>query len=163
MRFPLGSAVTRAQLDADPYPVFARLRAVEPVTWAAALGQWFVTRRDIAMEVLRDHERFRTDDVSSPIHDTFGAQLLSTEGDLQRRYKLACAPPFNARAVEESRALQRRYFLKAAVGEPWHTSQRAPHHVDLVDRLATSGDTLTILAALRCCGGAVVGRLRPRA
>ena len=105
MRFPLGSAVTRAQLDADPYPVFARLRAVEPVTWAAALGQWFVTRHDIAMEVLRDHERFRTDDVSSPIHDTFGAQLLSTEGDLQRRYKLACAPPFNARAVEESRAL----------------------------------------------------------
>ena len=36
--FPLGATITRAQLSADPYPVFARLRAHEPVTWAPALG-----------------------------------------------------------------------------------------------------------------------------
>ena len=57
------------------------------------------------MEVLRDHERFSTDEATSPIRDTFGAQMLSTEDGEQRRFKKACAPPFNARAVEASRAL----------------------------------------------------------
>jgi cytochrome P450 len=103
--FPLGASITVEQLSADPYPLFARLREREPVTWAPAVGQWLITSRDIAMEVLRDHERFRTDDPHSPIRDTFGAQLLSTEGEAQRRYKSACAPPFNARAAEESRPL----------------------------------------------------------
>lgn len=102
--YPLGRTVTIEQLAADPYPLFAQLRQVEPVTWAPALGQWLITSREIAIEVLRDHERFRTDDLHSPIRDTFGAQMLSTEGETQRRYKSACAPPFNARAVEESRA-----------------------------------------------------------
>jgi cytochrome P450 len=53
------------------------------------------------MEVLRDPERFRTDAERSPIRDTFGEQMLSSEGDAQRRYKSACAPPFNARAVAD--------------------------------------------------------------
>ena len=97
--FPLGASITVEQLSADPYPLFARLREREPVTWAPAVGQWLITSRDIAMEVLRDHERFRTDDPHSPIRDTFGAQMLSTEGEAQRRYKSACAPPFNARAA----------------------------------------------------------------
>ncbi|HEX4936208.1 MAG TPA: cytochrome P450 [Gemmatimonadaceae bacterium] len=103
--FPIGATLAVEQLAADPYPVFARLRAHEPVTWAPALNQWLVTSRDIAMEVLRDHERFRTDSAHSPIRDTFGAQMLSTEGEDQRRYKSACAPPFNARAAEGSRPL----------------------------------------------------------
>ncbi len=104
-RFPHGAALTAQQLSTNPYPIFARLRSAEPVTWAPALNQWLVTSRDIAMEVLRDHERFRTDSARSPIRDTFGAQMLSTEGDDQRRYKSACAPPFNARAAESSRPL----------------------------------------------------------
>ena len=101
--FPLGAAVTGAQLDADPYAVFARLRPVEPVTWVPALGQWLVTRRDIAMDVLRDPERFRTDSDRSPIRDSFGVQMLSVEGEDQRRFKTACAPPFNTRAANEAR------------------------------------------------------------
>jgi len=111
-RFPHGAALTVDQLSADPYAIFARLRASEPVTWAPALNQWLVTSRDIAMEVLRDHERFRTDSAHSPIRDTFGAQMLSTEGEDQRRYKSACAPPFNARAAESSRPL-----VESIVGE----------------------------------------------
>lgn len=103
--FQIGATVTIDQLASDPYSVFARLRSAEPVTWAPALGQWLVTSRDIGMEILRDHERFRTDEERSPIRDTFGPQMLSTEGEAQRRYKSACAPPFNARAVEESRPL----------------------------------------------------------
>lgn len=100
-RFPLGAGVTLAQLSDNPYPVFQRLRAQEPVTWVPSIGQWLVTSRDVVMDVLRDTNRFRTDSEQSPIRDTFGPQMLSTEGEQQRRYKTACAPPFNARAVEE--------------------------------------------------------------
>jgi cytochrome P450 len=103
--FPIGATVTGEQLSTDPYAVFHRLRPSEPVSWAPAIGQWLVTSRAIGMDVLRDPERFRTDEASSPIRDTFGAQMLSSEGEVQRRYKLACAPPFNARAVDASREL----------------------------------------------------------
>lgn len=105
MSFPLGASITQSDLSRDPYPIFHRLRELEPITWAPALAQWLVTSRALGMEVLRDPERFRTDDPGSPIRDTFGEQMLSSEGDAQRRYKTACAPPFNARAVEESQAL----------------------------------------------------------
>ncbi|MCE2902301.1 MAG: cytochrome P450 [Gemmatimonas sp.] len=98
--FPIGATVTIDQLADDPYPVFHHLRATEPVTWAPAIGQWLVTSRDLIMEVLRDTAHFRTDDPRSPIRETFGPQMLSTEGALQRRYKSACAPPFNAKAVD---------------------------------------------------------------
>lgn len=98
--FPIGATVTIDQLADDPYPVFHHLRAAEPVTWAPAIGQWLVTSRDLIMEVLRDTAHFRTDDPRSPIRETFGPQMLSTEGALQRRYKSACAPPFNAKAVD---------------------------------------------------------------
>jgi cytochrome P450 len=98
--FPIGATVTLDQLADDPYPIFHRLRATEPVTWAPAIGQWLVTSRDLVMEVLRDTMRFRTDDPLSPIRATFGPQMLSAEGAMQRRFKSACAPPFNARAVD---------------------------------------------------------------
>ncbi len=104
-RFPIGATVTQQQLSVDPYPIFHQLRPSEPITWAPAIGQWLVTSRALAMEVLRDPERFRTDEAESPIRDTFGPQMLSTEGELQRRYKSACAPPFNARAVNASRRM----------------------------------------------------------
>jgi cytochrome P450 len=61
---------------------------------------WLVTRRDDVLEILRDPENYSTDHPSSPIRDTFGAQMLSAEGEAQRRYKSACAPPFNRRAVD---------------------------------------------------------------
>jgi hypothetical protein len=37
--FPIGATVTLDQLADDPYPIFHRLRATEPVTWAPAIGQ----------------------------------------------------------------------------------------------------------------------------
>ncbi|MEO6444426.1 MAG: cytochrome P450, partial [Gemmatimonadaceae bacterium] len=103
-RFPLGAALTQEMLADDPYPLFHELRPREPVTWAGALGQWLVTRRDDVMAVVRDPETFRTDSPSSPIRDTFGAQMLSTEGEQQRRFKSPTAAPFNARAVEQHSA-----------------------------------------------------------
>lgn len=40
----LGEQVTLEELERDPYPVYARLREEEPVSWAPAVGLWLVTR-----------------------------------------------------------------------------------------------------------------------
>jgi cytochrome P450 len=113
--FPLGAAVTRAELSHDPYQVFERLRRAEPITWARRLGQWLVVSRDLSLRILRASELFRTDSALSPIRDAFGPQMLSTEGDQQRRYKLACAGPFNARAVEQDAKPVVREIVREAV------------------------------------------------
>lgn len=116
--FPIGATVTQLQLSRDPYALFRRLREREPVSWVPALGQWLVTSRDLGMEVLRDPERFRTDDPTSPIRDTFGAQMLSCEGEQQRRYKSACAAPFKAHAVDASRSMVQGIVDTAALRLP---------------------------------------------
>lgn len=89
-------------LDENPYAVLHQLRREEPIARARAAGvlMWLVTRRDDVLEILRDPERFSTDHPSSPIKGTFGSQMLSAEGEIQRRFKSACAPPFNRRAVD---------------------------------------------------------------
>ena len=62
---------------------------------------WFVTRHADVVDVLRDPVRFTTDSPGSTIRDTFGSQMLSAEGDEQRRYKTASAGPFTTRSVRD--------------------------------------------------------------
>jgi cytochrome P450 len=95
-----GRDIRLRDLAVDPYPILARLRAEEPVSWVDEARMWFVTRRADVVEVLRNPDVFRTDSPHSTIHDTFGDQMLSAEGERHRRYKSQCNTPFNARAVK---------------------------------------------------------------
>ncbi len=95
------AALTFDALAGDPYPVLDKLREASPVFFAPSMGMWLVTRRDLILTVLRDPETYTVERNDSPIRDTFGAHMLSTDGDVQRTYKSRCAPPFNARAVRE--------------------------------------------------------------
>ena len=60
---------TLAELDADPYPVYTRLRAEEPVSWVPETGQWFVTGWHDVLSVLTDTARFSGEHAG--IHDVF--------------------------------------------------------------------------------------------
>ncbi len=60
---------TLAELDADPYPIYARLRDEEPVTWVPEAGQWLVTGWHEALAVLSDPARFVGE--HADIHDAF--------------------------------------------------------------------------------------------
>ena len=95
----LGRSVRLQDLAVDPYPILARLRAEEPVSWVDEAQMWFVTRRADVITVLRDPDTFSTDSPRSTIRDTFGSQMLSAEGEQHRRYKSQCSAPFNTRAV----------------------------------------------------------------
>ena len=61
--FPIGASATLAELEgADPHALLDRLREREPVSWLPALDGWLVTRRDLALAVMRDAETFTVDD-----------------------------------------------------------------------------------------------------
>ncbi len=101
-KIPDAAAIELEALGENPYPILQRLRPETPVARARSAGgdMWLITRRDDVLDVLRDPISFSTDHGASPIRDTFGSQMLSAEGETQRRFKSASAPPFNRRAVE---------------------------------------------------------------
>src|SRR5580765_7031401 len=78
--FPLGAAVTVADLDGDPHPLLHRLRAAEPVSWLPAVGGWLVTRHDLALAVMRDSRGFTVDDPRFSTAQVVGPSMLSLDG-----------------------------------------------------------------------------------
>ncbi|WP_328369326.1 cytochrome P450 [Streptomyces sp. NBC_00457] len=100
-RFPLGSATTLAELEADPHPRLALLRAHEPVSWLPALGGWLVTRRDLALRVMRDADTFTVDDPRFSTAQVVGPSMLSLEGAEHARHRAPFTDPFRPRDVRE--------------------------------------------------------------
>ena len=92
--FPLGHDVTLEELERDPYPVFARLREQEPISWIAALNMWYVVGYEDVRSALLDSSRLTTASAQSTIFDTFGAHMLTTEGELHDRYRRATRHAF---------------------------------------------------------------------
>jgi cytochrome P450 len=100
-KFPIGRATTLPELEEDPHPVLARLRAIEPVTWLEALGGWLVTRYDLAVRVLRDPATFTVDDPRFSTSRVVGPSMLSLDGAAHVRHRDAFARPFHPARVRE--------------------------------------------------------------
>ncbi|MDO0931107.1 cytochrome P450 [Streptomyces sp. DG2A-72] len=100
-RFPLGSATTLAELADDPHPRLALLRAHEPVSWLPALGGWLVTRRDLALRVMRDADTFTVDDPRFSTAQVVGPSMLSLEGAEHARHRAPFTDPFRPRDVRD--------------------------------------------------------------
>lgn len=99
--FPIGAAATLAELEADPHPLLARLRADEPVSWLPALNGWLVTRHDLATAVLRAASDFTVDDPRFSTAAVVGPSMLSLDGARHSRHRAAFAPDFKPRQVRE--------------------------------------------------------------
>jgi len=99
--FPVGAAVTVAQLDTDPHPVLATLRAREPVSWLPALDGWLVTRHDLVLAALRDPLAFTVDDRRFTTRRVVGPSMLSLDGPQHARHRSPFVGPFRPRAVSE--------------------------------------------------------------
>ena len=86
-RFPVGAAITVADLDYDPHPWLARLRDTEPVSWLPALNGWLVTRHDLAVAVMRDSAAFTVDDPRFSTARVVGPSMLSLDGAEHGRHR----------------------------------------------------------------------------
>jgi cytochrome P450 len=83
--------VTLAELEADPHPALARMRAAGPAAWVPALGAWMVTGYDAAVAVLRDARGFTVDDPRFSTAKVVGPSMLSLDGAEHARHRA----PFN--------------------------------------------------------------------
>lgn len=92
--FPIGASITLEALASDPYPIYARLRESEPISWLPALNMYYVVRYDDVDAILRDPERFSVGTENSTLFDTFGTHMLTVEDPLHERYKSPFRPTF---------------------------------------------------------------------
>jgi cytochrome P450 len=87
--------------SADPHAELARLRAREPVSHLPELGGWIVTRRDLALAVMRDAGAFTVDDPRFTTARVVGASMLSLDGEEHGRHRAPFAQPFRKAPVLE--------------------------------------------------------------
>jgi cytochrome P450 len=93
--------VTIAELENDPHPHLAQLRAREPVAWVPALNGWLVTRHDLVLEAMRDPLLFTVDDPRFSTAQVTGPSMLSLDGSEHERHRRPFVAPFRSAAVRE--------------------------------------------------------------
>jgi cytochrome P450 len=82
---------TLAELETDPHPALARMRAAGPAVWVPALDAWLVTGYGAAVAVLRDARTFTVDDPRFSTAKVVGPSMLSLDGAEHARHRA----PFN--------------------------------------------------------------------
>jgi cytochrome P450 len=93
--------ITVAELDDDPYPIYARLREESPVAWVPAVGMWLATSWDAALRVASEPETFAADMPGSPIDRSFGSPtILTCDGEPHRDLRKAIDPKYRPAEVE---------------------------------------------------------------
>lgn len=71
-------SITVEALEADPYPIYARLRRDAPVCFIPAVKLWFVTRYEDVEFVGTHPEQFTAQLDDSPVDRTFGSPTIIT-------------------------------------------------------------------------------------
>ncbi len=97
--YPIGSATTPDDLARDPYPIYARMQATEPVSWVSALGMYYIVRYEDVQAVLGQPTRFAVGTEHSTLFDTFGTHMLTVDDERHEKYRAAFQPFFSASAV----------------------------------------------------------------
>src|SRR5207302_8485020 len=96
----IGQTITLEDLERDPYPIYERLRAEEPVSWVPAVQLWLVTRWDDVYFVDHRPEMFTAATDPSTLNRTMGVNMLGSEGPDHRRIRSVVESPFRPREVE---------------------------------------------------------------
>ena len=104
--------VTLADLESDPHPILARLRAAAPACWVPVLGAWLVTGYDLAVAVLRDARTFTVDDPRFSTAKVVGPSMLSLDGARHARHRAPFTRPFRAEEIHA----RLEEFIRAEAG-----------------------------------------------
>lgn len=100
--FPIGRSIDLAELARNPYPIYAKLRDSEPVTYVPPLKMYFVTRYEDVTTILQDSDRFVVGTEGSTVFDTFGEHMMTVEGALHDYYKRAHQPFFISMTIRDT-------------------------------------------------------------
>lgn len=98
---PVADDVTVADLERDPYPIYARLRHEAPVCWVPAVGLWFITRWADVMAAGEDEVRFPASMPGSPLDRTLGGRsVLTVDGPEHERMRAPMEATLRPKLVE---------------------------------------------------------------
>lgn len=100
-RTGIGEEIDLAELWADPYPSYRRIRDVEPVCWVPAANRYLVTRYEDVSAMERDQGAFTAAEDGSLMYPVMGVPMLRQDGEAHRRRRAAAEPPYRARFVRE--------------------------------------------------------------
>ncbi|KSU61183.1 MULTISPECIES: cytochrome P450 [unclassified Gordonia (in: high G+C Gram-positive bacteria)] len=92
--------ITMAELEADPYPFYERLRKEAPVAFVPSLGMYILSTRELCMQIAKDSDNWPA--VISPAGGrTFGhGALLNTNGPEHRDLRDMVEPHLQPSAVD---------------------------------------------------------------
>src|SRR5712691_13156448 len=122
-------------INADPFPVFRRLRDEDPVHWSGALKAWIVTRYDDVRAIALDREL--SADRLRPFFDILPSDEQRKLADLQR-YLTLWAVFKDAPDHTRLRGLMNRAFTPRAVEALRPNIERIVD--DLLDRIVARGE-----------------------
>jgi cytochrome P450 len=83
----ISAVLSLSELDHDPHPGLARLRAQSPVAWVPGLDGWLVTGYAEAVAVMRDSRTFTVDDPRFSTARVVGPSMLSLDGQAHTRHR----------------------------------------------------------------------------
>jgi cytochrome P450 len=126
------ASVTVAELDRDPYPFYAHLRAHAPVAYVPAVNLWMATRWDDVEAVAKDADTFTAVVESSPVDRCFGQPtIITTDGPVHRELRRATDPKYRPARVNE--------YIEALVRPV------AEDHAELVSRMAAAEGSVDLM------------------
>jgi cytochrome P450 len=95
------SQVTVEQLEADPYPIYAQLRATAPVAYMPCLDTWMVTTWATVEAACVDPVRFPATVDRSPTDRALGGvSMMTTDGEPARKRRRPFDATLRPRAIE---------------------------------------------------------------
>ena len=98
---PLDTAITIDQLVRDPYPIYKRLRAENPVLRVKSVGRTLLTKAADTKMVKDDPVLFSSNDPNTPMKRAFLAHtLMRKDGEDHLRERNAMAPAFSPKTIQ---------------------------------------------------------------
>ncbi len=97
------------------------------MSWLPELDGWLVTRRDLALSVMRDAETFTVDDPRFSTAQVVGPSMLSLDGDPHSRHREAFTAPS---VPERCTTVSPRSSRKRRTGSSPRWNRRAPANCD---------------------------------
>lgn len=95
-------SITVADLETDPFPIYAKLRREAPVTYVSAANVWFVTRWADVETVTKSPDVFSAEVPTSPVEMSFGKPtILTSEGETHRVLREGVETHYRPRKVAE--------------------------------------------------------------